>query len=406
MTDIALSFDHVWKKFKKGEKYDSLRELIPAMAKGLFSRNNKDELGKREFWALKDVSFEVKKGEALGIIGPNGAGKSTILKLFSGILKPNKGNIRVNGRLSALIEIGAGFHLDLTGKENIYLNGSILGMKKKEIDKKIDEIIEFSGISDFIDTPVKRYSSGMHARLGFSIAAHVEPEILLVDEVLSVGDAGFQAKCLKKMDEVMKGGTTIVFISHMVTQVARLCSIVLVLSQGEIKHYGDSDTAVKVYYDLVNYPEVKDEKKYHNKLGISIVPLNSGGEEINKIPFGTPIYLKAKCNIPDNFPESYLIIKIGNDYGQNYITLNSEKANISVKAGYSEIICRVDNCNFLPNVYKLRASLFDIKTGKVFYSYQQNDNMVISMPENDILRTLPTKEYAVFDVPSFWQLIE
>ena len=167
MSNVAVQFDHVWKKFRKGESYDSLRDLIPAAARRLFSGNHRDELRNKEFWALKDVSFEVKHGEALGIIGSNGAGKSTTLKLLSRILRPNQGSIRVIGRLSALIEVGAGFHPDLTGRENIYLNAAILGMNRSQVDQRFDEIVAFSGLEDFIDTPVKRYSSGMYARLGF-----------------------------------------------------------------------------------------------------------------------------------------------------------------------------------------------------------------------------------------------
>ena len=160
MADLAIQLDHVWKKFRKGESYNALRDLIPAIARGIFSRNSGDALLKQEFWALRDVCFEIKFGEALGIIGPNGAGKSTVLKLLSGIMKPSKGSLRVNGRLSALIEVGAGFHPDLTGRENIYLNGTILGMTKKEIGARFDEIVAFSELEDFIDTPVKRFSSG------------------------------------------------------------------------------------------------------------------------------------------------------------------------------------------------------------------------------------------------------
>src|SRR4030067_2714010 len=214
MGDVVLEFNYVLKKFKKGERYDSLRDFIPAIAKRLFNSSQGEELQEKEFWSIKDVSYQVMKGEALGIIGPNGAGKSTVLKLLSGILKPNKGNIKVNGRLSALIEVGAGFHPDLTGRENIYLNGAILGMRRDEIDRKFNEIVEFSGISEFIDTPVKRYSSGMYARLGFSVAAHVDPEILLIDEVLSVGDFSFQLKCLKRIQEGKENGRTGIFISH------------------------------------------------------------------------------------------------------------------------------------------------------------------------------------------------
>jgi lipopolysaccharide transport system ATP-binding protein len=247
MPEVALELNQVWKKFKRGEKYNSLRDLIPAMTKKLFLGNHQEELQEKEFWAVKDVSFEVKKGESLGIIGPNGAGKSTILKLLSGILRPNKGGIEVKGRLSALIEVSAGFHPDLTGRENIYLNGSILGMKKSEIDKKLDEIVEFSGLIDFLDTPVKRYSSGMYTRLGFSVAAHVEPEILLIDEVLSVGDMSFQQKCIEKMISIRNDGTTIIFVSHNLESVNILCPKTILLENGQIEKIGDTSGVIKEY---------------------------------------------------------------------------------------------------------------------------------------------------------------
>ena len=196
----AIEFINVSKKFKKGEKFDSLRDFIPSLIKGNFGKNGKNgNLKDQEFWAVKDVSFQLKKGEALGIIGPNGAGKSTILKMLSRIYKPTSGEIKINGKLSALLEVGAGFHPDLTGRENIYLSAAIIGMKKKEIESKIDSIIEFSELEDFIDTPVKKYSSGMYVRLGFSISAHMDPEILLLDEVLAVGDFSFQKKCLHRI---------------------------------------------------------------------------------------------------------------------------------------------------------------------------------------------------------------
>ena len=194
MSDVALRMEHVYKKFRKGEVYNSLRDLLPALTGRMFRQQELSESDKREFWALQDVSFEVKRGEAFGIIGHNGAGKSTALKILSRIMKPTKGRMVVNGRLSALIEVAAGFHQDLTGRENIFLNGTILGMTRREIESKLDQIIAFSGIEEFIDTPVKRYSSGMYARLGFSVAAHVDPEVLIVDEVLSVGDYAVPAK--------------------------------------------------------------------------------------------------------------------------------------------------------------------------------------------------------------------
>jgi homopolymeric O-antigen transport system ATP-binding protein len=256
MSDAAIQFDHVWKKFKKGESFDSLRDLIPAVTRRLFSRRSADELAAKEFWALKDASFEVRRGEALGVIGPNGAGKSTILKLLSKILRPNKGAIRVQGRISSLIEIGAGFHPDLTGRENVYLNGAILGMTRDEISKKFDEIVEFSGIGDFIDTPVKRYSSGMYARLGFSVAAHVNPEVLLVDEVLSVGDMKFQEKCLQKMLSFARGGHTVVFVSHHLAAVSTLCPRTALIMKGELDSIGPTSEVLMRYISSVNSGEL------------------------------------------------------------------------------------------------------------------------------------------------------
>src|SRR5580658_8648795 len=180
MSDAAIVMEHVYKKFRKGEVYNSLRDLVPALTGKMFRGMELDTEDAREFWALQDISFEVKRGGALGIIGRNGAGKSTMLKILSRIMKPTKGRMIVNGRLSALIEVSAGFHQDLTGRENIFLNGTILGMTKREIQSKLDQIIAFSGIEEFIDTPVKRYSSGMSARLGFSVAAHIDPEVMIV----------------------------------------------------------------------------------------------------------------------------------------------------------------------------------------------------------------------------------
>jgi ABC-type polysaccharide/polyol phosphate transport system ATPase subunit len=202
---------------------------------------------KEDFWALKDVSFEVERGQALGIIGHNGAGKSTILKLLSRITVPSAGEIMINGRLSALIEVGSGFHPELTGRENIYLNGSILGMMRREIKEKIDSIVEFAELRQFIDTPVKRYSSGMYVRLGFSIAAHLNPDILLLDEVLAVGDAAFQRKCIERIKELKQGGKTIVFISHDLRAVQKLCDRVILLKRGQIEVDGNPAEVIDLY---------------------------------------------------------------------------------------------------------------------------------------------------------------
>lgn len=250
MSTPAIQFHNVWKKFRRGERHDTLRDLVPSVVRRMFSRPAPVDVRPKEFWALRDVSFELNRGDSIAIIGPNGSGKSTTLKLLSRILRADRGVVRVNGRIGALIELGAGFHPDLTGRENIYLNGAILGMKRAEIDRKFDAIVEFSELQEFLEMPVKRYSSGMYARLGFSVAAHMEPEILIVDEVLSVGDYHFQEKCFTRMREFSGNGTTLVFVSHNLAAVSTLCKTALLLKQGEPVYQGEVRTAVARYYSF------------------------------------------------------------------------------------------------------------------------------------------------------------
>jgi lipopolysaccharide transport system ATP-binding protein len=241
-------FDSVWKKFRRGEHHDSLRDLIPSMVGRMVGRRRASaDLGASEFWAVSDVSFEVNQGEALAVIGHNGAGKSTILKLLTKILKPTRGQCAVRGRVGALIEVAAGFHPDLTGRENVYLQGAIVGMKRAEINSKFDQIVDFSGISEFIDTPVKRFSSGMNARLGFAIAANLDPDVLIIDEVLSVGDASFQARCVERMRELQKRGIPLVFVSHNLPAVLELCSHGVLISRGQVAYKGTVAETVQQY---------------------------------------------------------------------------------------------------------------------------------------------------------------
>ena len=247
MSQSSVLFEHVWKKFLRGERPNSLRDLIPAVTRRLLGRAPRtDELQLQEFWALKDVSFDVKPGEALGIIGPNGAGKSTALKLLTKIMRPNRGACSIKGRVGALIEVAAGFHPDLTGRENIYLQGAIMGMSRADITRKLDDIIAFSGIADFIETPVKRYSSGMNARLGFSIAANLEPDVLVIDEVLAVGDMAFQQRCIERMHEFRDNGVAIVFVSHNLQAVSSLCQKAIFLAGG-VKAEGRPDDVIHAY---------------------------------------------------------------------------------------------------------------------------------------------------------------
>jgi lipopolysaccharide transport system ATP-binding protein len=248
MNEPAVVFDRVWKKFRRGERHDSLRDAVATFIKAPFkARRAADALEEQEFWALRDVSFEVQPGEALGIIGPNGAGKSTALKLLTRILKPTLGSCSLRGRVGALIEISAGFHPDLTGRENLYLQGAILGMTRPEVARKMDDIIDFAGIRPFIDTPIKRYSSGMNARLGFAIAAHVEPDVLLIDEVLAVGDFVFQQKCFARLAEFRQSGAAIVFVSHNMQAIVSLCDRALLLRPGRSAVLADVGEAAALY---------------------------------------------------------------------------------------------------------------------------------------------------------------
>ncbi len=252
MAGPVVRVDQLWKKFHRGELFDSLRDAVPGMVRWMMGKSTRrEELGSGDFWALQDVSFELQRGEALGVIGPNGAGKSTLLKILCGILRANRGEVAVNGRIRALIEVGAGFHEDLTGAENIYLNGAILGMSARQVRKKFDDIVGFAELAAFIGTPIKRYSSGMRARLGFAVAAHLDPEILLVDEVLSVGDAAFRAKCIDHMEQLIRASdVSVIFISHNLEQVNRLCDRCLVLNKGCVDFAGVTHLACHRYLEL------------------------------------------------------------------------------------------------------------------------------------------------------------
>jgi lipopolysaccharide transport system ATP-binding protein len=246
MSQSVITFDQVWKKFQRGEGHNSLRDLIPSLGRRLVEKRKRDELKDQEFWAVKDVSFAVGPGEALGIIGPNGAGKSTALKLLTKLMRPTRGACLARGRVGALIEVAAGFHPDLTGRENIFLQGAIMGMKRADITRKLDAIIDFSGLHDFIDTQVKRYSSGMNARLGFSIAANLEPDALIIDEVLAVGDMAFQQRCIERMEEFKRRGVAIVFVSHNLQAVSTLCTSAVFLA-GSVRAQGSPDEVIQAY---------------------------------------------------------------------------------------------------------------------------------------------------------------
>jgi lipopolysaccharide transport system ATP-binding protein len=254
MSDPIIQVENLGKKYRlrqqSAERYTAMRDVVASKVRKLLRPGAGKETASstyNDFWALKDISFEVKPGEVVGIIGRNGAGKSTLLKILSRITEPSKGRITLGGRVASLLEVGTGFHPELTGRENIYLNGAILGMAKTEIRRKFDEIVAFAEVEKFLDTPVKRYSSGMYVRLAFAIAAHLDSEILIVDEVLAVGDASFQKKCLGKMDDVREGGRTVLFVSHDLRNVSRLCTRAILLAGGLVATDGAVDTVVAEY---------------------------------------------------------------------------------------------------------------------------------------------------------------
>ncbi|MEZ4547527.1 MAG: polysaccharide ABC transporter ATP-binding protein [Thermodesulfobacteriota bacterium] len=318
MSEQAIKVIKIGKRYSIGERiqYGTLRESVISFTSNALSRFRKKPVentgpgispnggtGNTQnfIWSLKDVSFEVKKGEIIGIIGNNGAGKSTLLKLISGITEPTEGRIEIYGRIGSLLEVGTGFHPELTGKENIYLNGAILGMKRREIERKFDEIVDFSGIDRFIDTPVKYYSSGMRVRLGFSVAAHLEPDILILDEVLAVGDAAFQKKCLGKIDNIASSeGRTVLFVSHDLAAIRSLCHRTILFEDGQIKADGPTSEVVDMYLrsmDSIEDLDIKERKDFDRRSDLSVIPT----------------FLKVENLVAEKpiRPTSQIIIKLG-----------------------------------------------------------------------------------------------
>jgi ABC-type polysaccharide/polyol phosphate transport system ATPase subunit len=329
----AFRMDHVFKRFRRGDQHDSLRDLIPSLLKRAVRKDRERVLAPEEFWVLNDISFDVKKGETLGIIGHNGAGKSTMLKHLSGIMVPTRGSIEVNGRLSALIEVGAGFHPDLTGRENVFLNGVILGMTRAEVRRKFDEIVDFAGLQEFIDTPVKRYSSGMFARLGFSVAAHLEPDILVIDEVLSVGDFAFQRKGIEKMRAIAQSGATVIFVSHNLQAVAEFCHRGILLERGRIAEDGPIDQVIRRYLDTsVSHGEQTSRGPVR---AVSTTIAGLGGE-IGLFPSGSKARVKVSMEAASAVEKVAVVIDVFDSAFHEIFNTSSERLGrppISLAAG-------------------------------------------------------------------------
>ncbi len=337
-------------------------------------QNNKNPNGENFVWALSDVSFEINNGEVLGIIGKNGAGKSTLLKLLSSITSPTNGEINYNGRIASLLEVGTGFHPELTGKENIFLNGAILGMSKQEIETKIDEIIEFSGCSKYIDTPVKRYSSGMKVRLGFAVAAHLEPEILIVDEVLAVGDAEFQKKCITKMQDVSKSGRTILFVSHNLSSIRNLCNRVIVLEKGYCVFDGNVETGINHYLKINN--SISKTRNVEFEDNNHVAQIKKIFMEEKNLEFNDNFYsIIISFALRDLIPDLMLVI-ILEDFKGNMLFISStdESENDILRTlkskGTYNVKCDIPGKILKPGKYFISFSLRP-KSGKPFHKVER-----------------------------------
>lgn len=369
MSDSVITVENLSKSYLIGhegprEQYQSLRETLVRNAKQ-FARKTLDTFkGKQmlqgdsieEFWALKDVSFQVKQGEVLGIIGRNGAGKSTLLKVLSRITEPSSGRVKLRGRVASLLEVGTGFHPELTGRENIFLNGAILGMGRIEIKRKFDEIVDFAGVEKFLDTPVKRYSSGMYVRLAFAVAAHLEPEILVVDEVLAVGDGDFQKKCLGKMQSVAKGGRTVLFVSHDLHAVRKLCNRGIFLTQGTVTCDGPTDDVIASYLR-----SGKPDLDYSQRQGtggvkvLSVAILNKNGEPADHINSEKEIMIRFDC-ISDGSYDSVMFAACFNtlENVRAVSLFSSYKGQaFKVKPGKFSATCKVPSLTLMPGDYNL-----------------------------------------------------
>ena len=319
---------------------------------------------KEEFWALSDVSFDVQKGEVIGIIGPNGSGKSTLLKILSQITPPTTGEIALHGKVGSLLEVGTGFHGELSGRENIFLNGAILGMTRKEIAEKFDRIVEFAGTEQFLDTPVKYYSSGMYVRLAFSVAAHMEPDILIIDEVLAVGDIEFQKKCLGKMDEIAKKeGRTIIFVSHNMEAIKNLCQKCVVLKKGKVSYVGGVNESIKRYMEnfenktvgLAGSSNAKKSGPAQFSRFIDIETLSDEDQQENRFKMGKPMKVKFEIELGETVNTLELGFSINNLMNNSVSTFVGKWEGLTAKmdAGRHQIICRVEKLLCFPGSYSI-----------------------------------------------------
>jgi lipopolysaccharide transport system ATP-binding protein len=353
--------------------------------------NNREESAISEYvWALQDINFSVKQGEVLGLIGRNGAGKSTLLKILSKVTSPTKGNIKVRGRVASLLEVGTGFHPELTGRENIFLNGAILGMTKKEIRAKFDEIVAFSGVEKYVDTPVKRYSSGMYVRLAFAVAAHLEPEILIVDEVLAVGDADFQAKCLRKMKDVSSEGRTVLFVSHNMQAIQKLCTSAILLNKGGIQANGDVQQIIDLYFKKESNSSLAREIEMSNLTETNLstgYPLHLKFEDLAGVPLDVlPVgkYWQLRIRFKLEKPLEHFIISIGISTSNDVAVYTAWSEPESISPGIYEAVFANNQLLFATGHYRLAVGLSNHERA-IFYSDDIINFEILDIKEVNII---------------------
>lgn len=360
----AIRIDSLSKKYCRSVARTA-RYAASDLARGMFRLPASPELRPDEFWALEEISLELEAGQCLGVIGANGAGKSTLLKLISGIIDPDRGRIEVRGRVGALIELGAGFHPQLTGRENIYVNGAILGMHRREISARFDEIVQFADIGDFLDTPVRFYSSGMTVRLGFSVAIHTQPDVLLVDEVLSVGDLEFQVRCLERIEQLRTAGTTFLFVSHDLSKVGRLCPQTLVLSRGKTQFLGETQKAIDSYRDWVfeEFQAAGGKQLASAELAITGVEFfSAGGDRSSAFPVGAPLRIRVHYQAQERIDEAPLNVAIFR--AGDLVQAAGFRSDVDgfrcgpLERGPGSVDLVIPACNLLPGHYAVSVTLW------------------------------------------------
>jgi lipopolysaccharide transport system ATP-binding protein len=365
MRKPVITIENLGKRYAIGHRRngnEGLRHSIEAAVRaplGWLRSQRQRKLSQEDFWALKDVSLQIKQGDVVGIIGRNGAGKSTLLKLLSRITVPTEGKIRIDGRIASLLEVGTGFHQELTGRENIFLNGAILGMSRAEIIRKFDEIVEFSGIEEFLDTPVKRYSSGMFVRLAFAVAAHLEPDILIIDEVLAVGDAAFQKKCLGKMGDFAQSGRTILFVSHNAEAVRGLCQRCIWLKDGRIYKDGSADEILEDYFnDTAGDISFSFANLDYGLTIRNVVLKNTRGDQSNQFRPGEDLIVEISYDAQRPLPEPYIIVGVqginGSCFTANMLLDGHQPQTM---AGEGKLACRFKSLPLFPQSYSVKMSV-------------------------------------------------